>query len=358
MPKWTPVRVSGDYAARQASANRLKAVCYYEQHMNSYSLSAPQYGLVQVAHNASDRSKDWAADLAARWQNITGLPTRTRQTRNGARGNHNIALTDMPAILGEPGPINHASFDDWMDSEPNRRLLALAVAESIKAAFPGGGKVALSIGHRGKTSSPHDTGAADADPPGDPNDQTEGWLSEQVIGYVAGFLSEGGVALPPKPKPPAPAPAPAPAPGSTMVLRKGSVGSLVTSLQAALKAHGFTDVLVDGDFGGQTEVGVRAFQRLAGIGVDGVVGKDTWPALARGPVPRQAMPQVAYAPKRVVAATRTLQDALNGITGAGLVADGRFGDNTLREVREFQARARIGVDGICGPQTWRALGYR
>jgi len=40
------------------------------------------------------------------------------------------------------------------------------------------------------------------------------------------------------------------------------------------------------------------------------------------------------------------------------VADGRFGDNTLREVREFQARARIGVDGICGPQTWRALGYR
>ncbi|MHB1323999.1 MAG: peptidoglycan-binding protein [Coriobacteriia bacterium] len=355
MPKWEPVIVTGDYDDRQAAANKLGAVCYYEQHMNSYTTTAKPYGLVEVAHNASQKSKDWADDLSKRWTNITGLPTKRRDLKDGTRGNYNIKLTDMPACLGEPGPISHAAFDDWMDAEPNRSLLALAVAESIKAMFPNGGKVALSIGHLGKTSNPRDTGAADADAPGTPGDQTEGALNADVIHKVAAFLVAGSTV----PAPQAPqTPAPAPTPASSMVLRLGSVGGAVGTLQQQLQAHGFTDVDVDGDFGPQTDVEVRAFQRLMGLGIDGVVGRQTHPALIGAPAARQQMPQVAYAPKRVVAATRTLQEALNDITSAGLKPDGKFGDNTRREVREFQDRAGIDVDGVCGPQTWRALGYR
>jgi len=271
MPKWTPVRVTGDYDDRQASANTLGAVCYYEQHMNSYTTAAKQYGLVQVAHNASATSKAWATDLAARWQNITGLPTRMRQTKAGGRGNHNIEHTAMPAILGEPGPISHAAFDDWMDSEPNRRLLALAVAESIKAMFPAGGTVALSTGHLGKTSNPRDTGAADADAPGTPGDQTEGWLNEQVIGYVAEFLGEGSIVQPP-------APPTAPPPAAMPLLRVGSTGGAVRTLQAALNARG-AHLRVDGAFGGRTLGAVKDFQRHNRLAVDGIVGPKTWRAL-------------------------------------------------------------------------------
>jgi peptidoglycan hydrolase-like protein with peptidoglycan-binding domain len=38
-------------------------------------------------------------------------------------------------------------------------------------------------------------------------------------------------------------------------------------------------VAVDGDFGTETEKGVREFQRMAGLKVDGKVGTETWRAL-------------------------------------------------------------------------------
>ena len=39
------------------------------------------------------------------------------------------------------------------------------------------------------------------------------------------------------------------------------------------------NVAVDGIFGSRTEAAVRAFQRFAGLSVDGVVGPATWYAL-------------------------------------------------------------------------------
>lgn len=38
-----------------------------------------------------------------------------------------------------------------------------------------------------------------------------------------------------------------------------------------------------------------------------------------------------------------------------VAVDGVFGPATDRELRQFQARKRLGADGICGPRTWRAL---
>lgn len=55
---------------------------------------------------------------------------------------------------------------------------------------------------------------------------------------------------------------------------------------------------------------------------------------------------------------KTLQTALNAKGGYGLSVDGIFGAKTEAAVRDFQKKNKLGVDGIVGPQTWTALGYK
>jgi SpoIID/LytB domain protein len=74
-------------------------------------------------------------------------------------------------------------------------------------------------------------------------------------------------------------PAPTPtAPATRPTLRRGSTGQAVRELQYALVAKG-QRITVDGAFGAQTEVAVKAFQASAGLAADGVVGPSTWAAL-------------------------------------------------------------------------------
>lgn len=63
------------------------------------------------------------------------------------------------------------------------------------------------------------------------------------------------------------------------VLKKGAKGSLVKTLQTKLKNWGYYSGSVDGIFGSQTERAVRYFQRVNGLSVDGIVGKNTAKAL-------------------------------------------------------------------------------
>jgi peptidoglycan hydrolase-like protein with peptidoglycan-binding domain len=67
------------------------------------------------------------------------------------------------------------------------------------------------------------------------------------------------------------------------VLREGDRGELVTELQAALTEYAAqrwetVPERVDGVFGPDTTAAVEAFQRWHGIGVDGIVGDETWAA--------------------------------------------------------------------------------
>ena len=67
------------------------------------------------------------------------------------------------------------------------------------------------------------------------------------------------------------------------VLRKGSKGEQVGTLQILLKAKGYDigKYGVDKDFGGDTDKAVRKYQKDNGLEVDGVVGKDTWTSLLK-----------------------------------------------------------------------------
>ncbi len=78
---------------------------------------------------------------------------------------------------------------------------------------------------------------------------------------------------PPSKKPKAPA-----APYPHTPLRKGARGRRVGDVQKRLRELSY-DVAIDEDFGGLTDRAVRAFQRSAGLDVDGVVGRQTYTRL-------------------------------------------------------------------------------
>jgi len=74
----------------------------------------------------------------------------------------------------------------------------------------------------------------------------------------------------------------------------GDRGEAAAAVQWRLRMEGH-DVVVDGDFGPQTEEAVRAFQRARGLAIDGRVGSSTWSVLGRrvdhdssSPIPMRA----------------------------------------------------------------------
>ena len=61
-----------------------------------------------------------------------------------------------------------------------------------------------------------------------------------------------------------------------VVLKQGSTGSEVKTVQQKLKNWGYYSGAVDGIYGAQTKKAVEFFQRKNGLTVDGIVGKNTW----------------------------------------------------------------------------------
>lgn len=64
-----------------------------------------------------------------------------------------------------------------------------------------------------------------------------------------------------------------------LVLKQGSTGSYVSTMQRKLKNWGYYSGSVDGIFGSQTLKAVKYFQRKNGLVADGIVGKNTLKAL-------------------------------------------------------------------------------
>ncbi|MBR2956071.1 MAG: spore cortex-lytic enzyme [Clostridia bacterium] len=63
------------------------------------------------------------------------------------------------------------------------------------------------------------------------------------------------------------------------VLKRGSRGSTVRTVQTKLKNWGYYKGVVDGIYGAQTVSAVKYFQRRNGLAVDGIVGKRTASAM-------------------------------------------------------------------------------
>ena len=126
--------------------------------------------------------------------------------------------------------------------------------------------------------------------------------------------------------------------------QEGSTGEDVKTVQYLATAQGHSTG-IDGDFGPLTKAAVQAFQASRGLGVDGIVGPQTWP---------QLIIQVQQGGNGD--AVRAVQSQIHGRgDGAHIAIDGIFGQETSEVVRAFQTLLGLSVDGIVGPQTWNYL---
>lgn len=149
---------TGDYRERQVQANADKAICYAEQHFNAGNGS---YALVVVGSNASKKSQDWGKDYTAKVAAEFDILDRGIAIGGlGGRGDDNVKYTAMPAILLEPLFCDNPDHAQIIRSGIGQDALARILVDTIRQAFPKGGLVALSVGHKGKRSAPNDRGAS------------------------------------------------------------------------------------------------------------------------------------------------------------------------------------------------------
>jgi peptidoglycan hydrolase-like protein with peptidoglycan-binding domain len=73
------------------------------------------------------------------------------------------------------------------------------------------------------------------------------------------------------------------APVNMPILRFGSSGEAVATVQEVLMISKHYGAKIDGEFSTLTEKAVRAFQKSFGIEADGIVNQETWTALSQIP---------------------------------------------------------------------------
>ncbi|MGA5305266.1 N-acetylmuramoyl-L-alanine amidase [Nucisporomicrobium flavum] len=138
-------------------------------------------------------------------------------------------------------------------------------------------------------------------------------------------------------------------------IRRGDTGPAVEEIRSILVG---LDLLDTGgtEFDSATETAVRAFQQSRGLGVDGLVGPETWSALDGARWKLGARTLFHSVPTSLVGEdVRTLQERLLEMGFDTGRADGIYGPRTARAVAQFQREVGLTPDGSCGPQTMKAL---
>jgi peptidoglycan DL-endopeptidase CwlO len=154
----------------------------------------------------------------------------------------------------------------------------------------------------------------------------------------------------------------------TTLIKPGTQGEQVTSLQTKLQSLGF-DVKVDGHFGPGTRAAVEDLQALFGYDVDGVVGDGTLKLIEQQAglgfslsAPDAVKRGLSAQGGNAAPAKRVLQSGMEGpdvrylqrrLLALGYVVDvdGKFGAGTEKAVRALQQQFGYDVDGIVGEAT-------
>ncbi|KAA2251339.1 N-acetylmuramoyl-L-alanine amidase [Solihabitans fulvus] len=142
------------------------------------------------------------------------------------------------------------------------------------------------------------------------------------------------------------------------LLRRGDVGPVVTEIRTTLTALGLLpdDPQAPAVFDLTVEHAVRTFQQRRGLITDGVVGPATYTAL-RDATYRLGDRPLGHQLAQPMSGDDvfTLQERLLELGYDAGRPNGVFGHQTEQALRSFQRDYGLIVDGICGPDTVRAL---
>jgi len=159
---YTVVRLTGDYTAREAEARRRGCAMVWHQHLNSVADPRPSYTLIEVAYPTTARelkcAHDAAVNYARRLGGGYGDGDGVKILKDGARG-ESIVDGNTEAFISEPLFASNPAQARWVAQPANQHALAKDAVDAIKANYPDGSVIGLSIGHIGKTSNPRDRGA-------------------------------------------------------------------------------------------------------------------------------------------------------------------------------------------------------
>lgn len=168
---------------------------------------------------------------------------------------------------------------------------------------------------------------------------------------------------------------------ASSVLKNGSKGSAVKTLQKRLKDLKYYTGSVDGSFGSGTEAAVKAFQKANKLTVDGKVGNDTSAGIysknakvnssgtsssssTAAPSSSSSSNASSYTNGKTDiylrlgssgAQVKILQNRLIILGYLSGTADGDFAETTEAAVIAFQKRNSIHDDGVAGPTTLTKL---
>lgn len=136
------------------------------------------------------------------------------------------------------------------------------------------------------------------------------------------------------------------------LLKVGSTGTAVKTLQNNLNTLGYNCGIADGIFGTNTKNAVKAFQKNQNIEVDGIVGSVTAARISAA-LANENDSLLKYG--SLGDAVRNIQSSLNAIGYSAGSADGIYGRNTESAVKNFQKTYGLEVDGIVGKETLAKL---
>ncbi|WP_250000562.1 N-acetylmuramoyl-L-alanine amidase [Actinoplanes sp. M2I2] len=138
-------------------------------------------------------------------------------------------------------------------------------------------------------------------------------------------------------------------------IRRGDSGPAVAEIRSILVGLELLESAGD-VFDDAMDTAVRAFQQSRGLGVDGLVGDETWGALDASRWRLGARTLFHSVPDALVGEdVRTLQERLLEMGFDSGRADSIYGSRTARAVAQFQREVGLTPDGSCGPQTMKAL---
>ncbi|WP_045746016.1 N-acetylmuramoyl-L-alanine amidase [Actinoplanes rectilineatus] len=139
-------------------------------------------------------------------------------------------------------------------------------------------------------------------------------------------------------------------------IRRGETGPAVSEIRSILVGLELLGSAEPDVFDEALESAVRAFQQDRGLGIDGMVGDETWRALDAARWRLGSRTLFHSVPDPLVGEdVRALQERMLEMGYDTGRPDAVYGTRTARAVAQFQREVGLSTDGSCGPQTMKAL---